>query len=85
MSFCGIECDTWADELIQHLKLRLDGLTPDSRWHEYFCQKFEQQARMDHDSLFFVGSQMNNLYSFFEELGDEHACDQLWRLEQECC
>ncbi len=40
---------------------------------------------MKHDDLFFVSAQMNNLYSFFEELDNQEALQLLWKLEQECC
>jgi hypothetical protein len=84
VSFRGLDCDQWADELYERLKATLES-GGDRQWQEYFAQKFEEQARMKHDNLFFVGSQMNNLYSFFEEVGDDLTLGLIWRLEQECC
>ncbi len=84
VSFCGIECDSWADELYNKLQTILNS-DANEQWQRYFSMKLEEQARMKHDNLFFVGAQMNNLYSLFEELGDQDALQLLWKLEQECC
>lgn len=84
VSFCGIECNRWADQLINTLQDTLDkGANPE--WQAYFTLKFDEQTKMNHDNLFFVGAQMNNLYSFYEEIEDEQALQLLWKLEQECC
>jgi hypothetical protein len=85
VSFCGIECDTWANELMAQLKSALANEVDQQRWPQYFAKKFNEQDSMGHDNLFFIGSQMNNLYSFFEEQQDKAALELLWKLEQECC
>ena len=85
VSFCGIECDIQAQRLINKLRQHLLRIEPSHPWRRYFEQKFEQQAKMNHDDLFYVGSQLNNLYTFFEEQGDDEAAALLWKLEMECC
>lgn len=85
VSFCGIDCDRRADALIERLRSRLDEQPEGSLWRKYFEQKFEQQAKLDHDNLFYVGAQLNTLYSFFDEIGDKIAREMLWKLELECC
>lgn len=83
VTFCGIDCDRKADRLLgmlaEHMK------QSDSRWVGYFEKKLGEKARMGNDNLHFVGSQVNSLYSFFEELDDEAALELLWDLEQNCC
>ncbi|MDY6921294.1 MAG: N(2)-fixation sustaining protein CowN [Pseudomonadota bacterium] len=85
ISFCGIECDQRADQLIGRLQQQLQQLPEHHPWKIYFQQKFREQARQQHDNLFYVGAQLNNLYSFFEEQGDNESLDLLWLLELECC
>jgi len=85
VSFSGIQCDVRADELIARLKEALYTLPEDHRWRGYFDQKFAQQTAQGADNLHFVGSQMNTLNAFFEEMDDAIALDMLWQLEQNCC
>ncbi len=84
-SFCGIECDAQANQLIKRLKDQLLKVEADNKWCMYFKQKFEQQIQYNYDNLHFVGAQLNPLCSFFEEIDDTKALDILWKLEQECC
>ena len=84
-SFCGIECDANANQLIAHLQDCLAKRPEQDLWRQYFDQKFEQQTKLNHDNLFYVGSQLNNLYAFFEEIDDEPALAMLWQLEIDCC
>ncbi|WP_221801535.1 N(2)-fixation sustaining protein CowN [Oceanobacter mangrovi] len=85
VTFCGIDCDGNANLLIDMLNAHLQAGHGDPLWQEYFQQKREQQAKMNHDNLYFVGAQMNSLYSYLEQCEDEEALELLWRLEQECC
>lgn len=39
--------------------------------------KFDEQIRMKHDNLFFVGALMNNLYRFFAAPEDQEALQLL--------
>lgn len=86
VSFCGINCNANADRFIaileKHMETAGDG---EAQWQTYFTQKREQQAKMMQDNLHFIGSQMNNLYSYMEQCEDQEAMDLLWQLEQECC
>lgn len=86
VSFIGIPCDSNANELIACLDRYIN--TPgkgSSQWQEYFLNKRVQQLQMKHDNLYFIASQMNNLYSYFQECEDEEILDLLWNIEQECC
>lgn len=84
-SFSGIPCDANADRLIAYLDQFTGASRGDDRWQAYFRDKREQQQRMGHDNLYFVGSQMNNLIAYFEECNDAAAMELLWQVEQECC
>lgn len=85
VSFCGLECDKRADELIDRLKTHLSKLSEDSLWKQYFQQKITQQEKLNHDNLYFVGAQLNNLYSLFDDIGDKEGYEMLWYVEQHCC
>ncbi len=85
VSFCGIECDVRANDLMDRLKDTLGSLPEDHQWRTYFDQKFVQQAKQGADNLHFAGSQVNTLNTFFEEMDDDVALDMLWHLEQDCC
>jgi hypothetical protein len=47
--------------------------------------KLEQRIALGQDDLFFVGSQLNDLRSFFEEVKDDAALALLDKVEEECC
>jgi len=85
ISFEGINCDANSEHLITLLEQHITAGHGDERWHLYFTQKREEQARMQQDNLHFIGSQMNNLYAYLEQCEDDTACDLLWQIEQECC
>lgn len=86
VSFLDLNCDENANQLIamleQHLATSGKG---DAQWQNYFREKQAQQAKMRQDNLHFIGSQMNNLYTYLELCEDEVALKLLWQLEQECC
>ncbi|MFM2479354.1 N(2)-fixation sustaining protein CowN [Celerinatantimonas sp. MCCC 1A17872] len=84
-SFCGIECDKKADELVGRLKSQLNELEPNHPWRSYFEQKFEEQAKHHQDNLYYVGSQVNALYSYFEEMDDDEGTELLSVIEEQCC
>jgi len=85
VSFCGLDCDTRATALLERVRFAMTGAAAGSPWAGYFDRKFTEKARMGHDDLYFVGSQMNSLRSFVEELEDEEALVELDRLEHRCC
>lgn len=85
ISFEGLECDRNASEIIATIRRHMALPDGGGRWGKYFTTKFAEQQQMGTDELFFVGSQMNNLYTFFEEIGDEAASELLYQVEQECC
>ena len=84
-SFLGICCDLNADRLIALLEKNISSGNGDKRWHTYFSQKREQQAKLQHDNLNFIGHQTNALYEYFDLCGDEEAKSLLYKIEQECC
>jgi len=85
ISFEGLECDHHATQILCAIRLHLKQLLPSDKWQNYFAMKFGEQQRMGTDDLFFVGSQMNTLYDFFEEMDDETTGELLYQVEQECC
>jgi hypothetical protein len=85
VSFDGLECDRNASEIIATIRRYMALPDGGGKWGKYFTNKFAEQRQMGTDELFFVGSQMNNLYAFFEEIGDEVAMELLYQVEQECC
>ncbi len=85
ISFSNIDCDSRADLLIEKLKECLNEMESSEQWYQYFHQKFTEQDQCKHDNLYYIGSQLNTLFSFFEEIDDQEATDMLYKLEQECC
>lgn len=83
VSFVGIDCDGNADRLMGILVARMAGCG--SRWVDYFDKKLDEKRRMGNDNLYFIGSQVNALSAFFEEIGDEEGLAQLAHLEETCC
>lgn len=85
VSFHGIDCDGNARMLLDFLRSHLHGSGSQSQWATYFFMKLEQRAALGQDDLFFVGSQINDLRTFFEDVGDRVALDLLEKVEEECC
>lgn len=85
ITFIGLQCDEKADRFIAMLDGHIEAGDGDERWQAYFKQKRTQQIKMEQDNLQFIGSQMNNLYSYMDDCEDESALALLWKLEQECC
>ncbi|MGC9420607.1 MAG: N(2)-fixation sustaining protein CowN [Rhodovulum sp.] len=83
VSFQGIDCDGNADRLMDILSRQMTDA--ESPWVEYFDRKLAEKQRMGADNLHFIGSQMNTLSAFFEELGDAEALKLLSHLEETCC
>lgn len=85
VSFCGLNCDLKAEQLIAMLDNNISAGKGDKRWHTYFTQKRTQQAKLQHDNLNFIGHQTNTLYEYFEQCNDQEAKELLYQIEQECC
>ncbi len=85
VSFCGLNCDLKADQLIAMLDENISAGKGDTRWHSYFTQKRAQQAKLQHDNLNFIGHQTNTLYEYFELCNDQEAKELLYQIEQQCC
>jgi hypothetical protein len=84
-SFVGLSCDLNADQLMQMLDNNINAGNGDQRWHTYFNQKRQQQVKLQHDNLNFIGNQINTLYEYFDLCDDEDAKLLLYKIEQECC
>ncbi len=82
ISFDGLDCDANASKVIALIEHHI---SQPGRWADYFNAKFSEQKRLAVDDLFFVGSQMNNIYDFFTERVDEEGLALLYQVEQECC
>lgn len=85
LSFSGIQCDINADKLITLLETNINAGKGDKQWHTYFTIKRQQQMKLQHDNLHFIGNQTNTLYEFFEQCQDQPALQLLYQIEQECC
>ena len=85
VSFIGLDCDTNAVALVERIQQLISRSSTDQRWCDYFTGKLEEKARMGVDDLFFVGSQLNNIYALMEACGDEEGDELLYQIEQECC
>ncbi|MGB5446737.1 MAG: N(2)-fixation sustaining protein CowN [Psychromonas sp.] len=84
VTFCGIDCNLNADRLMIMLDNNITAGNGDKRWHTYFTQKRQQQAKLQHDNLNFIGHQTNTLYEYFEVCNDQVAKELLYKIEQEC-
>jgi len=85
VSFCGLDCDLKADELLAMLDQHLSAGNGDPKWQTYFIQKREVQKKLNHDNLNFVGHQTNTLYEYFDVCDDQQAKALLYQIEQNCC
>ncbi|WP_435235174.1 N(2)-fixation sustaining protein CowN [Psychromonas sp. PT13] len=85
VSFCGLDCDLKADELLAMLDQHLSDGNGDPKWQTYFTQKREVQKKLNHDNLNFVGHQTNTLYEYFDICEDQQAKELLYQIEQNCC
>ncbi len=85
ITFDGLDCDHNAETLVAAVRRHIAETDEARQWADYFSNKFIEKERLGVDDLFFVGSQLNNLYSYFEELEDEPMQELLYQVEQECC
>lgn len=85
LSFCGITCHSNADQLMEMLEKNIRAGNGSKEWHAYFALKRQQQLKLQHDNLHFVGNQTNTLYEYFELCEDQSALALLYKIEQECC
>jgi hypothetical protein len=85
LTFEGLDCDANATKLVATIREHLSSPGEAMPWATYFEGKLLEKQRLGVDDLFFVGSQLNNLYAFFDQLGDHGAQELLYQVEQECC
>jgi hypothetical protein len=85
VTFDGLNCDSNATLLIAAIHRHISTPGKAGRWGDYFTTKFTEQQRLGVDDLFFIGSQMNNLFEFFAACEDPEALALLYQVEQECC
>ncbi len=84
-SFQGIECDANARHLLDRIQYHLEHHTQPSPWLDYFQRKLSERQKLGQDELFFVGSQINNIRSLFEQFEDTEALSLLDQVENDCC
>ena len=85
VSFLGLDCDTNAVKLMKRIRHHIAQPATEPRWRDYFASKLEEKVRLGVDDLFFIGSQLNNIYALMEACGDEEGDELLYQVEQECC
>ena len=85
ITFDGLDCDTNATTIVAVIKQHIDDGDGAQPWRDYFYKKFIEQERLGVDDLFFVGSQMNNLFAYLDDCGDTQNHALLYQVEQECC
>ena len=84
-TFVGLSCDANADQLMAMLDDHINSANGDDKWQGYFTKKRNEQARLKHDNLNFIGHQTNTLYEYFATCEDEQARSLLYKIEQQCC
>ena len=85
VNFQGIDCDGQASKLIDYIDKYIKNPPHESSWSEYFRTKLREKVSIEQDELHFICSQMNNVYSLFEEYEDTEALNLLEQIEEECC
>lgn len=85
ITFDGLDCDQNASKLVELIRHYIQNSGGAEHWARYFEGKLQEKERLHVDDLFFIGSQMNNVYAFFDELDDAEAHCLLYQVEQECC
>ncbi len=85
VNFQGIDCDGQASKLIDYIDKYTKNPPHESSWSEYFGTKLRERVLIEQDELHFICSQMNNVYSLFEEYEDTEALNLLEQIEEECC
>jgi len=85
ITFSGLDCDKNASKLVDIIRHHVDNSAGAEQWSGYFQNKLQEKVRLDVDDLFFIGSQLNNVYAFFDEVDDAEANALLYQVEQECC
>lgn len=85
ISFEGLDCDVNASKIVETLHHYIASPGNAQQWADYFKGKLVEKQRLGVDDLFFVGSQLNNIYAFFEEVSDSAGHELLYQVEQECC
>ena len=91
VSFCGIDCEGNSARFMQTFLQLLEQGAGDPRWRDYFGGKLQQKEKMQQDNLYFIGAQMNSLYSYLDDCANSGSAglpelrELLWQIEQECC
>ncbi|MEM7594796.1 MAG: N(2)-fixation sustaining protein CowN [Cyanobacteria bacterium P01_A01_bin.83] len=85
VNFQGIDCDGRARRILGNIEQYTDNPPHNSPWSNYFQTKCGERLSIGQDELHFVCSQMNNVYSLFDEYEDTDALNLLEQIEEECC
>lgn len=85
ISFDGIECDAYAQRIVDYIRDCIGQADHPSSWQPYFERKLAEIQGIGQDELFFVGSQVNYIRELFEHHGHSQGLDLLDKIEDECC
>ncbi len=85
LTFKNLDCDAIAGQVVNRIEYYLNHSSQPSPWLKYFKIKLVERQAMRQDELFFVGSQVNNIRSLFEEFEDVDALNLLEEVEENCC
>jgi hypothetical protein len=85
VNFHGIDCDGKAQRILENIEKYAKNPPQNSPWSDYFLAKCSERVSIEQDELHFICSQMNNVYSLFEEYEDTEALNLLEQIEEECC
>ncbi|WP_210397505.1 N(2)-fixation sustaining protein CowN [Motiliproteus sediminis] len=82
-SFCGLECEQRAEQLVAHVLELAAKRAPDNRFWTLFAAKANQPGGPD--ALFLVHSYVFYMRELLESHDDPHGLRLLDALERDCC
>ena len=85
VTFKGLDCDAMACQVLDRIQYYLNHSSQPSPWLKYFKMKLVERQTLEQDELFFVGSQVNNIRTLFEQFEDADALSLLSQVEEDCC
>ncbi|MDY7023759.1 MAG: N(2)-fixation sustaining protein CowN [Cyanobacteria bacterium J06592_8] len=85
LTFKNLDCDAMARQVVDRIQYYLNQSSQPNPWLKYFKIKLVERQAMRQDELFFVGSQVNNIRSLFEQFEDVDALNLLNQVEENCC
>lgn len=82
-SFCGLECEQRAEQLVSHILQVASTLSPGNRFWKLFASKVNQPGGPD--ALFLVHSYVFYMRELLETHDDQPGLRLLEALERDCC